>query len=113
MTLDEWRVREDTYSILSSRDQDIYDIDSHINESNVLVLDENTVNKTKITKSLSQIVGYIKIVDTSAQLYTEVNKISYDLIIVSTLLCDEDGLRVIAQLRAFEENPPITNFDNC
>lgn len=103
MTLDEWRVREETYGALSGDDQTIYDMDSQIKESNVLVLDDSPINKAKITKSLSDIVQHVKVVGTSAELYAEANKTAYDLIVVSILLCDEDGLRVIAQLRAFEE----------
>ena len=102
MMVDQWRLRENARGSLSVL-QSISLVNAMSAENaNLLVVEDSTVDAKKIGDVLVQDRNALTIVDNNAAALESALAKNFDLIIVSLSLAKEDGLRLVAQLRANE-----------
>jgi len=102
MTMDEWRLRQNTSGQLgvllgTNRAQEEAYTDGY-----VLIVDDNAIDRDKMTETLAQDKHQIYDVDNGEEAIIKCQQEDFDLIIVSLAMETEDGLRLCSQLRSHE-----------
>jgi two-component system, cell cycle response regulator len=102
MMLDELRLRDKTSSALGLASQSInYNEQPH---GQILVVDDDLMQSNKIRETLTQQGNQVTILDTVTKAAEAAAAGQFDMVIISTMLDDVDGLRLAMQILAIEKN---------
>jgi two-component system cell cycle response regulator len=102
MMVDQWRLRENTRGSLGVL-QSISLVNAmSAEQANILVVEDSVVDASKISDVLVQDKNSVTVVNNNAAALQSALAKNFDLMIVSLSLAKEDGLRLVAQLRANE-----------
>jgi len=100
MTVDEWRVRENTASQLGIVDKSANAMHEPVENARILVIEDQSFESKKFQDALKVDNDIITIAETGSQAMAHLAEQDYDLISVSLNLKDEDGLRLCSHLRS-------------
>ncbi len=107
MTVDEWRVRENTASQLGVSEENISAMDESYEGSSVLMVEDQSYDSEKVEKTLFKDKSSVTIVESGSEAMQKIMANKYDLMIVSLNLETEDGLRLCSHLRSTERTRSI------
>ena len=107
MTVDEWRVRENTASQLGVSEEGGTVMTEPYENANILVVDDQPYDSEKFVEALQEDNDTIEIIDNGAEAMTKVMTNDYDLLAISLNLQNEDGLRLCSHLRSSEKTRSI------
>ncbi|HYD98036.1 MAG TPA: PleD family two-component system response regulator [Alphaproteobacteria bacterium] len=102
MTMDEWRLRQRTSGQLGVMPEAPQLMSESAEAAHVLVLEDSTVDTGKIVEALSRDRHVTTTAATIAEALEKAQGGDFDLVVVSLTLLEEDGLRVLSQLRSNE-----------
>lgn len=102
MTTDEWRVRENTANQLGVVDGQSNVMKESSDNAKILMVEDKDFEERKIIDTLGQDNHQITAVHNGIDLMTQITQESFELIIVSLNLDNEDGLRLCSHLRSNE-----------
>ena len=102
MTVDEWRVRNNTAAQLGVIADDASVMDERVEEARVLAVEDQEFESDKILDALSRDRDTTLPVSSGIDAMEMVSKHEFDLLIVSLNLKKEDGLRLCSHLRSNE-----------
>ncbi len=102
MTIDEWRVRENTASKLGLAGQPSSAFDESYDSAKVLVIEDKAFESEKIVETLKTDNAAVMPVRSGEQGIALAQQNNFDIIIVSLSLAAEDGLRLCSHLRSNE-----------
>jgi two-component system cell cycle response regulator len=102
MTVDEWRVRENTASQLGVVDGGANVMNEKVEHATVLVIEDQEFEADKIADTLARDHDTVIPVDTGIKAMELVSQHEFDLMIVSLNMKREDGLRLCSHLRSNE-----------
>lgn len=103
MTVDEWRVRENTASQLGVVDQSGTIMSEPVEGARVLVVEDQSYDSDKFVEALQVDEDIVKVVTTGSQAMEQIMINDYDLMVISLDLQDEDGLRLCSHLRSSDK----------
>lgn len=107
MTVDEWRVRENTASQLGVAPGRSNVMDEPVERARVLVVEDQEFEIDKIDTTLRKDDDRITAVTNGADAMAVASRDEFDLMIVSLDLRDEDGLRLCSHLRSNDRTRSI------
>ncbi|NCC21558.1 MAG: PleD family two-component system response regulator [Alphaproteobacteria bacterium] len=107
MTVDEWRVRENTASQLGVAPGRSNVMDEPVERARVLVVEDQEFEIDKIDTTLRKDDDRITAVTNGADAMAVASRDEFDLMIVSLDLRDEDGLRLCSHLRSSDRTRSI------
>lgn len=107
MTVDEWRVRENTANQLGVVDKTANAMNEPVEHARVLVIEDQNYESQKFLDGLKVDQDIVTIAETGILAMAKVNEGEYDLIAVSLNLANEDGLRLCSHLRSSERTRSI------
>ncbi len=107
MTVDEWRVRENTASQLGVTDENKSAMDESYEGANILIVEDQSYDSEKIEQTLIKDNDTVTIVQSGAEAMQQIMANKFDLMIVSLNLDAEDGLRLCSHLRSTERTRSI------
>ncbi len=109
MTIDEWRARELTATQLGVIQEVSSSANEDIQPSSILLLEDMDFEISKIKDTLESKGHTLTIVSTGLDAVKKTSETSYDLMIISLNLQNEDGVRLCSHLRSNEKtrNTPI------
>ena len=107
MTVDEWRIRENTANQLGVVDKAANAMNEPVENARILVIEDQTFESKKFTDTLNIDHDVIDVVESGIQAMRLVNEGQYDLMAVSLNLKNEDGLRLCSHLRSSEKSRSI------
>ena len=102
ITVDEWRIRENTANQLGVANDDISPMKESVENAKVLVIEDQDFEIEKFTDVLSVDHDEVYAVNSGGDAMKKINEQPFDLIIVSLNLQNEDGLRLCSHLRSNE-----------
>ena len=102
MTVDEWRVRENTASQLGVTDERATLMDEPVGNANILLVEDQDFEIDKMASIFKQDNDTLIVAKTGILAMEEISKGEFDLLIVSLNLRTEDGLRLCSHLRSNE-----------
>lgn len=107
MTVDEWRVRENTASQLGVVEGKSSAMDEPVDQANILVIEDQSYDSDKIIQTLDQDNDNVTVVENGPDAMEAILNQEYDMIILSLDLQTEDGLRLCSHLRSAERTRSI------
>lgn len=107
MTVDEWRVRENTATQLGVVDHTANAMNEPVEHARVLVIEDQSYESKKFGEALKIDDDIVIIAETGIEAMSRVNENDYDLLAVSLNLKNEDGLRLCSHLRSSERTRSI------
>lgn len=107
MTVDEWRVRENTATQLGVTDDNKTVMDESFENARILLVEDQNFETDKITKTFQVDQDHVVSVTGGMAAIEETSKSDFDLLIVSLNLKSEDGLRLCSHLRSNERTRAI------
>lgn len=107
MTVDEWRIRENTATQLGVVDRAANAMSEPVEHARILVIEDQSFESKKFTDALQVDDDIIIVSETGIDAMTKVNESDYDLIAVSLNLKNEDGLRLCSHLRSSEKTRAV------
>jgi two-component system cell cycle response regulator len=107
MTVDEWRVRENTATQLGVSDEKANVMDEPVENANVLVVEDQKYDSDKFIETLKQDNDTVTVVETGAEAMAQISANSFDLMVISLNLQSEDGLRLCSHLRSSDRTRSI------
>lgn len=107
MTVDEWRVRENTASQLGVVDTAANAMNEPVENARILVIEDQSYESKKFTDGLKVDNDIVIIAESGVAAMAKVNEGDYDLLAVSLNLKNEDGLRLCSHLRSSERTRSI------
>jgi len=109
MTIDEWRVRENTATQLGVVDEGANVMSESVTSANILVVEDQTFEGEKIKSTLEKDSNSVSIFTNGMDAIKSCTDKTYDLLIISLNMAQEDGLRLCSHLRSNEKtrNIPI------
>lgn len=107
MTVDEWRVRENTATQLGVVDNTANAMNEPVEHARILVIEDQSYESKKFGEALKADDDIVVVVETGIEAMTKVNESDYDLLAVSLNLKNEDGLRLCSHLRSSEKTRSI------
>lgn len=107
MTMDEWRVRENTAEQLGVLDEAAQLMNLDTQDANILVIEDTDFEKRKIQESLEPMSSRLDIVSSGADAMSCISKNPYEVILVSLNLSTEDGLRLCSHFKSNEKSRSI------
>jgi two-component system cell cycle response regulator len=107
MTIDEWRVRENTASQLGVSDGEMNPMNQPVENANILIIEDQIFEADKIAEALSRDNDIVTLAQTGAKAMEYVAQQNFDVIVVSLNLKNEDGLRLCSHLRSSERTRAI------
>jgi len=107
MTVDEWRVRENTASQLGVTEENKSAMDESYEGANVLMVEDQSYDSDKVSQALVKDKDTVTIVETGSEAMQKIMAERFDLMIVSLNLDAEDGLRLCSHLRSTERTRSI------
>lgn len=102
MTVDEWRVRENTASQLGVVEESSTVMNEPVEKAKILVVEDQEYDSDKFVETLKEDDDIVEVVKTGADAMSRVVEGDYDLMVISLNLRDEDGLRLCSHLRSSE-----------
>ncbi|HPF78562.1 MAG TPA: PleD family two-component system response regulator [Alphaproteobacteria bacterium] len=102
MTVDEWRVRENTASQLGVVDEGGTVMNEPVENARILVVEDQDYDSEKFVNTLQKDNDIVEVVKTGADAMGQIMGNDYDLLVISLNLQDEDGLRLCSHLRSSE-----------
>jgi two-component system cell cycle response regulator len=103
MMMDEWRLREQTSSELGVLSEQTLMLSEKTTEANVLVLDDSVLESERITEILTEDSHRVELAATTKEALDRIEAESFDLVIASLGLREEDSLRFCSQLRSMDQ----------
>lgn len=103
MTIDEWRVRENTASQLGVNDKHASVTNVPFNKASILLINDISFETTKIRDTLRQDEHNVTAFETGPEAIDSLKTQNYDMIMVSLSLQKEDGLRLCSYFRSNEK----------
>ena len=107
MTVDEWRVRENTATQLGVVDRAANAMSEPVENAKILVIEDQSYESKKFIDTLGVDNDSVEIVESGILAMGKINGGEYDLIAVSLNLKNEDGLRLCSHLRSSERTRSI------
>jgi len=107
MTVDEWRVRENTASQLGVVDTAANAMNEPVEHARILVIEDQSYESKKFIETLKVDDDIVIIAETGVDAMAKVNQSEYDLMAVSLNLKNEDGLRLCSHLRSSEKTRSV------
>ena len=107
MTVDEWRVRENTATQLGVSDQAVIAKNEPVENARILVIEDQNFESEKFVEGLKVDNDVVIIAETGISAMSKISQADYDLIAVSLNLSNEDGLRLCSHLRSSERTRSI------
>ncbi len=107
MTVDEWRVRENTASQLGVVDNTANAMNEPVVNARVLVIEDQSFESKKFVDALKVDEDIVIVAESGVEAMSKVNEGDYDLLAVSLNLKNEDGLRLCSHLRSSERTRSI------
>lgn len=107
MTIDEWRVRENTASQLGVVDKTASAMSEPVEQARILVIEDQSFESQKFIDGLKVDDDIVLIAESGIEAMSKVMQSDYDLIAVSLNLANEDGLRLCSHLRSSEKTRSI------
>lgn len=102
MTVDEWRVRENTATQLGVNDEAGSVMNEPVDGAKILVVEDQSYDSDKIIEAMAQDDDLITLATTGVEAMEKIIAEDFDLMIVSLNLENEDGLRLCSHLRSSE-----------
>lgn len=103
MTVDEWRVRENTASQLGVVDEGGTVMSEPVENAQILVVEDQEYDSDKFVETLKIDNDQVDIVTSGVKAMTKISETQYDLMVISLNLKEEDGLRLCSHLRSSEK----------
>src|SRR5690606_15384429 len=103
MTIDEWRVRENTATQLGVVDKTASAMSEPVEQARILVIEDQSFESQKFIDGLKVDDDIVLIAESGIEAMSKVMQSDYDLIAVSLNLANEDGLRLCSHLRSSEK----------
>lgn len=107
MTVDEWRVRENTATQLGVSEEAITAMHESYENANILVVEDQAYDSDKFVDILKVDNDTVEVVKNGADAMTKATVNQYDLLVISLNLDNEDGLRLCSHLRSGERTRSI------
>lgn len=107
MTVDEWRVRENTATQLGVMDRAANAMNEPVENARILVVEDQSYESKKFSETLAVDKDVIDVVESGMQAMPKINEGDYDLIAISLNLKNEDGLRLCSHLRSSERTRSV------
>ena len=107
MTVDEWRVRENTATQLGVSDERANVMDEPVEGASVLLVEDQDFEIDKIVATLRQDNDTVCSVKSGMEAMEQASGQDFDLIVVSLNLRNEDGLRLCSHLRSNERTRSV------
>lgn len=107
MATDEWRVRENTANQLGVVEKSSNVMAESTEKANILVIEDKQFEQRKIEETLSRDQDKIVLAESGMKAMELVASQSFDVLIVSLNLANEDGLRLCSHLKSNERTRSI------
>ena len=107
MTVDEWRVRENTATQLGVVDKSGTAMNEPVENARILVVEDQEYDSDKFAETLAVDNDIIEVVTTGADAMDRVLSQDYDLMAISLNLMSEDGLRLCSHIRSSERSRAV------
>lgn len=107
MSLDEWRVRENTANQLGVVGEASNVMNESTDKARVLIVEDKDFEKRKIEETLSKIHEIVVTVESGVNAIEAATKQDFDVLIVSLNLANEDGLRLCSHLKSNERTRAV------
>jgi two-component system cell cycle response regulator len=108
LTSDQWRLREKTSHQFQMLEEDRPIIAEPANNARILLVEDGRPVIERITATLTRDDNQVVVATNAAEAMARIDEVpGYDLIMVSLLLTEEDGLRLCSQLRSREASRQI------
>jgi two-component system cell cycle response regulator len=107
MTLDEWRVRENTANQLGVVGEKSHVMKESAEKAKILIVEDKDFEQRKIIDTLRAHHDTLMVVETGAQAMELAAKHDFDLFIISLNLSGEDGLRLCSHLKSNERTRSV------
>lgn len=107
MTVDEWRIRENTASQLGVVEEGGTVMSEPVENARVLIVEDQSYDSDKIIETLKVDNDIVDVVENGVEAMSKIAKADYDLMIISLNLRDEDGLRLCSHLRSSDRSRAI------
>lgn len=108
MTIDEWKIRENTANQLGVTDGPVATAMAEpVEQARILVVEDQSYDAEKFTQGLKVDDDIVIIVENGAEAMEKVAEADYDLLAVSLNLADEDGLRLCSHFRSSERTRSV------
>ncbi len=107
MTVDEWRIRENTASQLGVVDGSANAMSEPVEHARILVIEDQSYESKKFIDTLKVDDDIVLVSESGVDAMAKVSQSDYDLIAVSLNLKNEDGLRLCSHLRSSEKTRSI------
>lgn len=100
MTVDEWRIRENTASQLGVVDEGGTVMAEPVENARILVVDDQSYDAAKFVETLKVDNDIVEVVESGIEAMSRMGEADYDLMVISLNLKNEDGLRLCSHLRS-------------
>jgi len=107
MTIDEWRVRENTATQLGVVDKTANAMNEPVEQARILVIEDQSFESQKFVDALKVDDDIVLIAESGVEAMSKVIQSDFDLLAVSLNLQNEDGLRLCSHLRSSEKTRSI------
>ena len=107
MTVDEWRVRENTASQLGVVDKGGTVMAEPVENARILVVEDQSYDADKFVETLKVDNDMVDVVENGVDAMNKMVEVDYDLLVISLNLAEEDGLRLCSHLRSSERSRAI------
>jgi two-component system cell cycle response regulator len=103
MTIDEWRVRENTASQLGVSEDSVTAMNEPVENAKILIIEDQDFEIEKFRETLSVDNDQVYALKSGPEAMEKIQEQPFDLVIVSLNLQQEDGLRLCSHLRSNEK----------
>jgi two-component system cell cycle response regulator len=106
MMMDEWRLREDTcgqFDLLEATDQP----EGEVSDAHILLVEDNPLAARSMLGTLTADGQAGRVVSTTAEALAASREQRFDLIVISLLVDNENGLRLCSQFRSQEDTRQV------
>lgn len=107
MTVDEWRVRENTASQLGVVDKAGTAMNEPVENARILVVEDQDYDSAKFAETLKIDNDIVEVVTSGSDAMDRVIAQDFDLMVISLNLMSEDGLRLCSHIRSSERSRSV------
>lgn len=107
MTVDEWKVRENTANQLGVVETKANAMSEPVENARILVIEDQPYDAQKFNQGLKEDNDIVITVENGIQAMQKIQEADYDLLAVSLNLHGEDGLRLCSHLRSSERTRSV------
>ena len=107
MTVDEWRVRENTANQLGVVEEAHSAMNESVENARILVVDDQKYDSDKFVEAMKEDQTIVEVVTNGADAMEHVIANDYDLMVISLNLASEDGLRLCSHIRSSERSRSV------